>query len=1314
MKANRYCVTLRLTELESRSGPTSLWVLGVNGINALEPVAVGPQSPQPLNGLTGSGVPLAQIEPGRPGGGNDFYSHPNVVPAGVFDVDQPGKNQPDLVLYGNAHSTMVASAIIGQKLDANDPFSYGAARNAQLFSAATWKDAQPAVFDAREADLVLKQKVNIDTALSMIEFEFNTKAIANLATAKHPVAYNLSFAPAIYKDPNAKQATVIPIDGSSNYALMSDYFSNQYNTLMVAAGPNLQPALPDPKVDVPKRQFTTAYDGIDVGRLSQSPNGTYDLVAGIAPTTQAEQNAGARPLVDLVAPGTDIRVADYTSVSLPAGFTLTVPSTGVALGTSFATPLVTSAVALLTEYMQKNPAYFIVPNAAASPDHKLLKAILLNSADVLKGELPGPNGTQPMARTVYGLDGKSDWTDYGLVVDQYAQNASLTLRRQQTPLNPEFGAGALNVARALVQLQGQQGGYQNPQTQAGNRGAIGWDTSALLDPANWPQNLPPYPTQLVKNDPASAQAYVVRKYQNLVPLQPGSYFEATLVGDRPVTMQTAQGVPTNTYTPGNTFTSAYAKSPPNLNLYLMPAGATSLSQAIWSSTATNMAVQHFFFKLPDKNTTTPDGRKLFSQAGYELWATTTAVTQTIPYALAWWGVQDPNPKGDGQGNSGSINGIAWNDTNSDGLENNSESGLASVNVNLLDANNNVVASTTTDYMGNYEFDVPNGTYRVQFTSPAADTFTIPNASDAAGDNNSQAIQDPNNPSLGTTGTITVSGNDVENVDAGFVSVPLGTVGGQVWNDPNGTGVQPPPSAGAGHAGVTVDLFGTDGTPYGSTTTDANGNYSFTGVAPGQYEVEVEKPVNTVFSPTGNGSDSDVDPTTGLTQLFTLASGGSVAENAGLQNVAGSVTGVVFEDDNQNGIQDSGEDGIPDQTVSLLDANNNVVSTTTTQSDGSFEFDGVVPGSYKVQTTPDVEWQLPSGSSPQPVTVVAGATSSVNVPLDVTANTGMISGVVWDDMNGNGIRTANDSGISGLTVQLVNDSTQTVIASTTTASDGSYAFPWIAPGTYDVRVLTTHQGSPMQQGTDPTLYSDFNPVTHIASGIQVGSWQSVENINAGLLNNLPIANNDSAATMQGTPATILVLANDTDPDGDTLFIQSTTQPSNGTVSIVNGTVVYTPNANFTGTDSFQYTISDGYGGTATATVEVTVLSNMLPPPPPPPPGMGSVTGFVWNDLNDNGIDDPGEGMFGTSLRVNLLDMNGNVVATTWTMAGMYSFSGIANGQYRIQIILPSGYTFSPEYQGSSSNSSDVDANGDSAALTVNGMTSFSINAGVHAV
>ena len=72
--------------------------------------------------------------------------------------------------------------------------------------------------------------------------------------------------------------------------------------------------------------------------------------------------------------------------------------------------------------------------------------------------------------------------------------------------------------------------------------------------------------------------------------------------------------------------------------------------------------------------------------------------------------------------------------------------------------------------------------------------------------------------------------------------------------------------------------------------------------------------------------------------------------------------------------------------------------------------------------------------------------------------------------------------------------------------------------------------------------------------------------------------------------ITVLANDTDPDtGDTRTITEVTQPTNGTVVITGGGtgVTYTPDANFTGTDTFTYTITDGAFATDTATVSVTV-------------------------------------------------------------------------------------------------------------------------------
>jgi len=90
------------------------------------------------------------------------------------------------------------------------------------------------------------------------------------------------------------------------------------------------------------------------------------------------------------------------------------------------------------------------------------------------------------------------------------------------------------------------------------------------------------------------------------------------------------------------------------------------------------------------------------------------------------------------------------------------------------------------------------------------------------------------------------------------------------------------------------------------------------------------------------------------------------------------------------------------------------------------------------------------------------------------------------------------------------------------------------------------------------------------------------------NTAPDAVNDSGSTNMNTPVTINVIGNDTDPENDNLTITSFSQGAQGgTVTKVNGQLVYTPATGFTGTDTFTYTISDGNGGTDTATVTVTV-------------------------------------------------------------------------------------------------------------------------------
>jgi len=88
------------------------------------------------------------------------------------------------------------------------------------------------------------------------------------------------------------------------------------------------------------------------------------------------------------------------------------------------------------------------------------------------------------------------------------------------------------------------------------------------------------------------------------------------------------------------------------------------------------------------------------------------------------------------------------------------------------------------------------------------------------------------------------------------------------------------------------------------------------------------------------------------------------------------------------------------------------------------------------------------------------------------------------------------------------------------------------------------------------------------------------------NHPPVANDDSVSTAYETLITIDVLENDSDEDKDALSVESTTNPANGLVSIENNKIVYKPKAEFSGKDSFEYTISDGKEK-ATATIFVVV-------------------------------------------------------------------------------------------------------------------------------
>jgi hypothetical protein len=111
----------------------------------------------------------------------------------------------------------------------------------------------------------------------------------------------------------------------------------------------------------------------------------------------------------------------------------------------------------------------------------------------------------------------------------------------------------------------------------------------------------------------------------------------------------------------------------------------------------------------------------------------------------------------------------------------------------------------------------------------------------------------------------------------------------------------------------------------------------------------------------------------------------------------------------------------------------------------------------------------------------------------------------------------------------------------------------------------------------------------ASNGKVDSASAIISISVTSVNDPIEAHDDKASVQEDAPLiTINVLDNDIDPDNDGLVVLNSSQPQNGSVTInTDSTLAYSPNKNFSGIDSFTYTVGDGKGATGTATVEVKV-------------------------------------------------------------------------------------------------------------------------------
>ena len=498
-----------------------------------------------------------------------------------------------------------------------------------------------------------------------------------------------------------------------------------------------------------------------------------------------------------------------------------------------------------------------------------------------------------------------------------------------------------------------------------------------------------------------------------------------------------------------------------------------------------------------------------------------------------------------------ISGNIYLDENRDKTKNGDDINLSGVTVTLVDGSGNVVATTTTDASGNYNFPgLSDGTYTVKVDTTGK-LAGLEQTEDPSGAKNSQSAPI----------TFTRNDPDVTNVNFGYAKDY--SIAGNVYRDSNRS--ESKDATETVFQGVTVNLVDASGNVVATTTTDADGNYSFSKLPAGDYTVKVVK----------DGAIKDMDQTEDPDGMKDNASGKiSIGADNPTQtgvnfgyNPNNTIKGSVYRDDNRSSSRDGSEEGYQGQTVQLLDKDGNVVATTTTAADGSYSFEHLPDGTYSVKVVKDgaltdtEQTEDPDGTkdnASEPITLDPTQSVKEGVNFGYVPDYSL-SGTIYRDGNRSASRDSTENPYAGVTVNLL-DSAGNVVATTTTDANGGYSFSKLPAGDYRVKVDTT-------------------------------------------------------GTLKGLDQT-------EDPDG-------VADSTSGTISLNN-------------TNRTQSGVNFGY------------IEN------------NSISGTIFRDEARNGVKDPSDPRF-PSVKVTLLDENGNVVETTTTDSnGAYKFSHLPDGKYRVKV------------------------------------------------
>jgi len=309
-------------------------------------------------------------------------------------------------------------------------------------------------------------------------------------------------------------------------------------------------------------------------------------------------------------------------------------------------------------------------------------------------------------------------------------------------------------------------------------------------------------------------------------------------------------------------------------------------------------------------------------------------------------------------------------------------------------------------------------------------------------------------------TASIDINSANNTGCGSVTVQKSSLAGYVYRDLDDDGAMDGGETGIN--GVTLTLTGTDA--YGNavnqtTTTNGSGAYLFDNLSSSDgtgYTVIETQPPLSYF----DGLDSRDNGASAIpgSRTIDVISSIIVPANTALTGYlfgeipAASIAGYVWNDEDNDGVRDAGETtGIPNVQITLTgtDVNGPVNVTTTTNASGAYSFGPLRAGNYTITETQPAAWAdgLDSaGSAGGTVSndifsaIVLNATT-IATDYDFGERGGSLAGLVYNDLDDNGLHAPAEPGIPNVTVTLtgtdVNGNVINLV--TTTAADGTYSF-----------------------------------------------------------------------------------------------------------------------------------------------------------------------------------------------------------------------------------------------------------------------------------